>query len=185
MRCRCKHRCSTDRVKCGIEGSRAERQSSNGSNMWRRNATTIAFSAAVRTVDRGFDGPVFISSTVARLRHVATVSGLMPSSRLSCASPQTRPWTDGGRSSTCDRCIAARTACVVEALPGRTCPMGHPSNPKKGSHHQTAGSNTVRGPAFTGPFANIRRPSQLFARSADWPAKQHWRLRRWVRLVST
>jgi hypothetical protein len=40
---------------------------------------------------------VFISSTVARLRHFATVLGLMPSSRLSCASPQSRPRTDGGR----------------------------------------------------------------------------------------
>jgi glycerate kinase len=56
------------------------------------------------TVD-GSVGPVFISATVARLRHFATVLGLMPSSRRSCAS------------AACDRCIAALTACVVVALP--------------------------------------------------------------------
>jgi hypothetical protein len=64
-----------------------------------------ASSASVRMVDRGSVGPVFRSSTVARLRHFATVLGLMPSSRLSCASEA------------CDRCIAALTACVVVALP--------------------------------------------------------------------
>lgn len=68
-------------------------------------ATRVASSASVSTVDRGSVGPVFISSTVARLRHFATVFGLMLSSRLSCASEA------------CDRCIAALTACVVVALP--------------------------------------------------------------------
>jgi len=58
-----------------------------------------------RTVERGSVGPVFISSAVARLRHFATVLGLMPNSRLSCESEA------------CDRCIAAQTACVVVALP--------------------------------------------------------------------
>lgn len=48
---------------------------------------------------------VFKSSTVALLRHFATVLGLMPSSLLSCASEA------------CNRCIAALTACVVAALP--------------------------------------------------------------------
>lgn len=73
--------------------------------MWRRNATTVASSTWVNTVDRGSDGPVFISSTVARFRHFATVLGLIPNSRLSCANEA------------CDRCIAALTACVVVALP--------------------------------------------------------------------
>ncbi len=49
-------------------------------------------------------GPVFKSSTVARFRHFATVFGLMPSSRLNCASeacdhsghPSNR-WRDGPR----------------------------------------------------------------------------------------
>ncbi len=45
-----------------------------------------ASSASVSTVERGYVGPVFISSTVTRFRHFATVFGLMPSSRLSCAS---------------------------------------------------------------------------------------------------
>ena len=58
-----------------------------------------------QTVERGSAGPVFLSSTVARFRHFATVLGLMPNSRLSCASEA------------CDRCIAALTACVVVALP--------------------------------------------------------------------
>ena len=47
----------------------------------------------------------FISSTVARFRHLATVLGMMPSSLLSAESEA------------CDRCIAALTACVVVALP--------------------------------------------------------------------
>ena len=88
-----------------MDGCRAKRQSSSGSNVCRRNATTIASSASVRVVERGSFGPVFRSSTVARLRHFATVLGLMPNSRLSVASEA------------CDRCIAALTACVVVALP--------------------------------------------------------------------
>ena len=47
----------------------------------------------------------FKSSTVVRLRHFATVLGLIPSSRLSVASDA------------CDRCITALTACVIVALP--------------------------------------------------------------------
>ena len=70
-----------------------------------RETVTIASSASVSTVDRGSVGPVFISPTVARFRHFATVLGLMPSSRLNCASEA------------CDRCIAALTANVVVALP--------------------------------------------------------------------
>ena len=43
-------------------------------------------SCALSVVDRGSFGPVFISSTVVRLRHFATVFALMSSSRLSIAS---------------------------------------------------------------------------------------------------
>jgi len=50
-------------------------------------------------------GPVFISSTVALLRHLANVFRLIPNSRLSVASEA------------CDHCIAAPTECVVVALP--------------------------------------------------------------------
>ncbi|MBM2347089.1 hypothetical protein JQX24_17995 [Marivita cryptomonadis] len=69
-------------------GKKAEdhRQSSSGNSVCRRNATIMASSATVRTVERGSFGPVFKSSTVARLRHFATVLGLMPSSLLNCAS---------------------------------------------------------------------------------------------------
>jgi hypothetical protein len=73
--------------------------------VWRRKATIIASSASARTVDRGSVGPVFISSTVARFRHFATVLGFMPSSLPSCASEA------------CDGCVAALRACVVVALP--------------------------------------------------------------------
>jgi hypothetical protein len=52
----------------------------------RRNAAIIVSSASVRTVERGSLGPVFKSATVARLRHFATVLGLIPSSLLNCAS---------------------------------------------------------------------------------------------------
>ena len=68
-------------------------------------ATTIAASASLSTVDRGSVGPVFISSTLARFRHFATILGLIAGSRLN------------GASKLCDRCIAARTKCVVVALP--------------------------------------------------------------------
>ena len=47
--------------------------------MCRLNATIVASSASDKTVDRGSFGPVFKSSTVWRLRHFATVFGLMPS----------------------------------------------------------------------------------------------------------
>jgi hypothetical protein len=65
-----------------------------------RLAMIIASSAWVSTVDRGARGPVLRSSTVVRFRHLETVFGLIPSSRLSVASEA------------CDRCIAALTACV-------------------------------------------------------------------------
>jgi hypothetical protein len=47
--------------------------------------------ASVRVVERGSFGPVFRSSTAARLRHVATLSGVMPSSRLSAAGEACDP----------------------------------------------------------------------------------------------
>ena len=64
----------------------------------------MASSSSLRTVERGSLGPVFTSSTVWRLRHLATVLGLIPSSRLSSAIKA------------CDHCIAALTAYVVVAL---------------------------------------------------------------------
>ena len=67
----------------GIEASEAP---SSGNNVCRRKATTVASSASVRIVERGSFGPVLRSSTVWRLRHFATVFGLMPRSRLNVAS---------------------------------------------------------------------------------------------------
>lgn len=93
-----------DRVMSGIDDFRAYGQSSSGNRVCRRDATTVTSSASAGTIDRGSDGPVFISSNVACLRHVETVLGLMSSSRLSSAS-------EG-----CDHFIAALTACVVVAL---------------------------------------------------------------------
>jgi hypothetical protein len=59
-------------------------------------------------------GPIGASSTVSRLRHFATVFGLIPYRRLSSAIEA------------CDRCIATRTACVVAALPWSIWPIGPP-----------------------------------------------------------
>ena len=88
-----------------IVGCRALRQSSSGSSVGRRKATTIASSAPLRPEDRGSPGPVFRSWTVSRLRPFAIVFGLIPSSRLSAAVD------------VFDRGIAARRAGVVVAQP--------------------------------------------------------------------
>ena len=58
-----------------------------------------------RTVERGAFGPMGTSLTKARLRHLATVLWFSPY----CAA--------SSLSGAFDRCIAARTACVVVALP--------------------------------------------------------------------
>ena len=47
-----------------IVGWRPSRQSSSGSNVCRRNATTIASSSRVRTVERGSFGPISASAVV-------------------------------------------------------------------------------------------------------------------------
>ena len=70
-----------------------------------RKATIIASSDELRTVELGSVGPVLRSSNVSRLRHLATVLTLMPSSRLSAAVVA------------CDRYIVALIACVVVAQP--------------------------------------------------------------------
>lgn len=80
-----------------------KRHSSSGSWVRRRTATTIASSSSPRTLERGPLGPVLWSSTACRLRHLATVLGLIPSSRLNSAIKA------------CDRCIAALTPA---------CPLG-------------------------------------------------------------
>jgi len=97
MPCRCRHRSSADRVRCGIDDFRARRQSSSRSRAWRRNATTIASSASASTLERGSVGPVLVSSAVACFRRFATAFGVMPTSQLSCASTLTHPRTDGGQ----------------------------------------------------------------------------------------
>lgn len=58
---------------------------SNASSLCRRNARIMASSSPLRTEDRGALGPVLRSSAVSRLRHFATVLGLMPSFRPSSA----------------------------------------------------------------------------------------------------
>jgi len=77
----------------------AYRQSSSSRSVLLRNATTIASWASVNTVDRG---SVFISSTVARMRHFVTVLALTPSSRLIYESEA------------CERSIAALTASASQ-----------------------------------------------------------------------
>ena len=103
--CRCKHLGKEERVRCGIVGCKAYRQSSGGKSVCRRKATMTASSSSPRTVERSSLGPVLRSSSVCRFRHLATVFGSIPNSRLSSASEA------------CDRCIAALTACVLVAQP--------------------------------------------------------------------
>ena len=54
-------------------------------------------------------------STLARNRHLRIVFLFTPYCRVSSATEA------------CDRCIAARAACLVVAQLCRTCPIGHPS----------------------------------------------------------
>lgn len=101
-------RCRTDHDRCRIKDGRPERQSSSTSRVWRRNAMTAASMSSVRTLDRGCFGRVFMSSTVARLRHAATVFRLIPGSPSNGA---------------CDRYGAPLIARAVVALAGRPRPI--------------------------------------------------------------
>ena len=81
----------------GIDGCRAERQSSSGKDVCRCKNYDYGPSVSARTVERGAFGPVLKSQTVARFRHFATVLGLMASSRFSCeieAGPSRRHASD-------------------------------------------------------------------------------------------
>jgi hypothetical protein len=75
---RTKQRCKALRESVGIVSRRQPRTSSSGSRVRRRNSTTIASSASVRTELRGRDGPIGRSAVVVRLRHLATVLGFRP-----------------------------------------------------------------------------------------------------------
>ena len=57
-------------------GCGAYRQSSSGSKVCLRNATTMASSSADRTVDMGSFGPVGRSETEVRALHLAIVFGV-------------------------------------------------------------------------------------------------------------
>ena len=103
--------------------------------MGRRNVATAAPSPAQRTIERGSLGPVLRSSTVSRLYNFATVFGLMPRSRLCCASAQFRLRTGGGQAFDLRSLYCCSDRCVVAAPPWRTCPKVLPSNSSKGSHH--------------------------------------------------
>jgi hypothetical protein len=76
--CRCRQRCNEERVRCGMVGCKAYRQSSSGSSVCRRKATMIASSWVERTVERGSRGPVGRSVTELRFFHFATVFWLIP-----------------------------------------------------------------------------------------------------------
>lgn len=103
-------------------------------------------------------GPVFTSSTVARLRHVATISRGIRNALPRCASDvcpsrgralMTLP---GSRSRYSDL-----TACVAVVFPGRTLPMRRLSIPKKGSHTQPLGSK-----CWNAAFPEIIREQFIF-----------------------
>lgn len=65
-----------ERIRCGMVGCRAYKQSSSGSTVCRRKATMIASSSTVRTVDLGSFDPVRRSSIEACPFHLATALGL-------------------------------------------------------------------------------------------------------------
>src|ERR1700737_1041540 len=66
MPCRCRQRCKDERVRCGMLGCKAYKQSSSGSSVYLRKATTAASSTEVRTVERTSFGPIGASLAKAR-----------------------------------------------------------------------------------------------------------------------
>ncbi len=74
----------------------------------------MASCSTVSTLEAGL-GPIGASAVVGRLRHLATVFGLMPwrwrGAGLALVGFSDYDW------------IAARIACVVRALPWSTCPI--------------------------------------------------------------
>src|ERR1700683_3556941 len=111
-------------------GCRAYRQSSSGSSVCLRNATTTASSSADRTVDLGCLGPVGRSETEDRAFHLAT---RLRVDAVALRKPPQALLTMLYRST--DR-------LVVVALPCRTCPIAHPSNHSIRMRHQSPGRNT-------------------------------------------
>ena len=114
--CRCKQRCSDERVRFGIDSCRAYscrayRQSSSGSRVCLRKATMSASSSLVKTVDMGTFGPIWRSLALLRLRLLATVLGLIP---YRTAKILRLSWLF---------CIARRVAFVVRALPCNISPI--------------------------------------------------------------
>ena len=94
------------------------------------SATIAASSIGDRTVLRRSFGPIGISSTDSRLRHLTTVFSLIPTCLASCATEA------------CYRCSSARTACVVLALPCKTCPINPSSAMMTILHHNMLGLTT-------------------------------------------
>lgn len=109
---RCRHRRSADRVRwmrtAGHKGNRPM-AAAYGAGMPRPSPPPPRSARC-----RGSDDPVFKSSTVARLRHFATVLGLMPSSRLSAAS---KACDHSGLPS--DRWRAGPRYCSLDSVRGR------------------------------------------------------------------
>ena len=106
--------------RCRVAGTHGEARSASGSR-WSpgaqkdnhrvatacalRKATQAASCSADSTSERASCAPIGMSSTNLRLRHLRTVFGFR---RYCAASAATQAF---------DRCIAARTACLVAALP--------------------------------------------------------------------
>ena len=70
-----KQRCNDERVRCGIVACKAQRQSSSGSRVCLRKATTTASSSSDRTVEPGSFGPDRRSATDVRFFHLERVLG--------------------------------------------------------------------------------------------------------------
>jgi hypothetical protein len=86
MPCRCRQLCKDERVRCGMLGCKAYKQSSSGSSVYLRKATTTTSSSFVRTVERTSFGPIGASLAKPRFLHLATVFGLIPY----CSASNTR-----------------------------------------------------------------------------------------------
>jgi len=103
----------------------------------------MASSSGLSTVEAGF-GPIGASATVARLRHLATVLGLMPWRRARLCRLGELRW------------IAVRIACVVRALPWSTCPIRKGGKWHRKVHHYTLGLYNGNEPGPVDELGKVR-----------------------------
>ena len=86
----------------------AAQQSSSGRSVRLRNSTTMASSASVKVVERGFAGPIAASAVVVRLRHFRTVLGSTPYWRARARDDACASWSSAERAASFGRYRGAR-----------------------------------------------------------------------------